>query len=65
MYWLTNLLTVSAPLSNCLGKYAILVYVEKIFEHCHFVQNFPPVPEMISHIQFDPFPVGYGVYFKY
>ena len=27
----------------------------KIFEHYHYVQNFPPVPEMLSIIQSDPF----------
>ena len=31
-----------------------------IFEHCHLVQNFPPVPEMLSKIQSDPFPLGYS-----
>ena len=36
----------------------------KIFEHCHFVQNFPPVPEMISKIQSDPLPLVYGIIFK-
>ena len=33
----------------------------KIFEHSHFVQNFPPVPEMLSKIQTQPFPaLGYN-----
>ena len=35
----------------------------KIFEHCHFVQNFPPVPEMISKMLSDPSPLGYGIFF--
>ena len=34
----------------------------KIFEHWHFVQNFPPVPEMLSKIQSDPSPLGYSVF---
>ena len=36
----------------------------KIFEHCHLVQNFPLVPEMLSKIQSDPSPLGYGVFFQ-
>ena len=36
----------------------------KIFEHCHFVQNFFPVPEVISQVQSDPFTLGYGIFFK-
>ena len=40
-----------------------LSYCRKIFEHCHLVQNFPPVPEMLSKIQSDPYPLGYGIFF--
>ena len=35
----------------------------KMFEHCNQVQNFPPVPEMLSKIQSDPSPLGYGIFF--
>ena len=34
----------------------------KIFEHCHLVHNFHPVPEMLSKIQSDPSPLGYSVF---
>ena len=34
----------------------------KIFEHCHFVQNFPSVPEM--KIPSYPSPLGYGIFFS-
>ena len=36
----------------------------KIIEHCHLVQNFPPVPEMLLKIQSDPSPLGYSVFFS-
>ena len=34
----------------------------KLIEHCHLVQNFPPVPEMLLKIQSDPSPLGYSVF---
>ena len=34
----------------------------KILEHCHLVLNFLPVPEIVSKIQSDPFPLGYSVF---
>ena len=50
--------------SNCLGKYAIWLKCSKIIEHCHLVQNFPPVPEMLLKIQSDTSPLGYSVFFS-
>ena len=47
---------------NGLGKYAIWVYEENIFEHCHLVHNFPTVPEILSKIQSDRFPLDYSVF---
>ena len=32
-----------------------LCFCSKIFKYCHLVQNFPPVTDMLSKIQFDPF----------
>ena len=34
----------------------------KIFGHCQLFPNFPPVPEMLSKIQSDPSPLGYGIF---
>ena len=37
----------------------------KMIEQCHLVQNFPPVPEILSKILFDPSPLDYSVFFKW
>ena len=39
-----------------------LILCSKIFEHCHFVQNFPPFDEILSKIQSDPFPLVTGLF---
>ena len=49
-----------------LRKYTIWVYLNKYFVILivwYFVQNFPPVLEMISQIQ-SPFQLGYGIFKK-
>ena len=38
-----------------LGKYVIWVYVAKVFENCHFVQNFTPVDLTFLHWATDIF----------
>jgi len=39
-------------------------FIKKIFEHYHLIQNFPPVPEMISKIQSAHFPLDYSIFSK-
>ena len=41
------------PKWNYLGKLRNFSLSRKIFEECHFVQNFPPLPEKLSKIQSD------------
>ena len=47
---------------KCLRIYAIWVFVANNWI-LHFVQNFTPVDKMISKIQSDPSPLGYGIFF--
>ena len=62
--WLTGLLTWThnvMVLENTQFEFSC----STIIEHCHLVQNFPPVPEIISQTQSDPSPFfskGLGKY---
>ena len=44
-------------------KISNLSLCRKIFENCRFVQNFPPVPEIMSQTLTDP-SFGYGIFVK-
>ena len=53
---------------NCVKKNGMVlenrVYVEKYLNIAILFRIFPPVSEMISQIQSDPFPLCYDIYSK-
>ena len=56
LYWATAFFQKVLEIRN-------LSLCSEIIGHCHFVHNFPPVPEMISKIQSDPSSLGKGIFF--